>query len=254
MTGGHPRRHPYRRRVRRTARHLTPPGRHAADARPPNVPRLPDRPTDAGGLRSLTTRRLTRQQRWRAVGAIAALVLVGTTVRSLWAAEAARASWSTTTAVVVATRDLPAGTVLDADDLDAVRLPDAVIPDDAALGDPMAVVGATVRSPIVAGEAVATARLGARGLGPTAALLPPGWQGVAVPLGPAPPLIAGDRVRLVAVAGGPGSGVPASVVAPDAEVLVINEDTLTVAVPDDEVTAVVAAIAQGLVTPVLLGG
>ncbi len=185
---------------------------------------------------------------------MAALVLAGTTVRSLWAAESARAAWSTTTAVVVATRHLPVGSVLDPDDLDVVGLPDAVVPDDAVLGDPSAVVGATVRSPIVAGEAVATTRLGASGLGPTAALLPTGWRGVAVPVGAAPPLTAGDRVQLVAVAGGPGSAGPALVVADDAEVIVVDDDALTVAVPDAEVTDVVAAVAQGLVTPVLLGG
>ena len=187
------------------------------------------------------------------MGAVAALVLVGTTVRSLWAAESARAAWSTTTAVVVATRDLPVGTVLDADDLDVVGLPDAVVPDDAAPGDPSALVGATVRSPILAGEAIAAARLGASGLGPTAALLPPGWRGVAVPLGAAPPLVPGDRVQLVAVVGGPGAAGPASVVADRGEVLTVDGDTLTVAVPDEEVTDVVAAVAQGLVTPVLLG-
>lgn len=187
------------------------------------------------------------------MGAVAALVLVATTVRSLWAAEAARAAWSTTAAVVVATRDLPAGAVLDPGDLDVVGLPDAVVPDDAVFGDPSAVVGATVRAPIVAGEAVAASRLGAGELGPTAALLPAGWRGVAVPVGAAPPLRPGDRVQLVAVAGGPGSGDPALVVADDAEVLVVEDDTLTLAVPDAEVSDVVAAVARGLVAPVLLG-
>lgn len=181
-------------------------------------------------------------------------MLVATTVRSLWAAEAARAAWSSTTGVIVATRDLRPGTVLGTTDLRVVALPDAVVPPGAVSGEPAGLVGTTVTRPILAGEPVASARLGSAGLGPTAALLPPGWRAVALPLGTAsPPLVVGDRVELVAVAGGPGSAAPARVVSREAEVLVASEDLLTVALPAGEVTEVVAALAQGLVATVLVG-
>ena len=205
-------------------------------------------------MRHLTTRRLTRQQRWRAVGTLAALVLLTTTVRSLWAAENARAAWSSTTGVMVATRDLSPGTILALPDLRVVALPEAVVPPGAARGEPARLVGSTVTRPILTGEPVASARLGPAGLSPTAALLPPGWRALALPPATAsPPLAAGDRVELVAVAGGPGSAAPARIVADEAEVLAASDDALTVAVPAGEVTEVVAAVAQGLVTAVLVG-
>jgi len=188
------------------------------------------------------------------VGAVAVVVLVGATVRALWAAEAARQSWSSTTGVVVATRDLAVGSTVDAGDLRVVGLPEAVVPPGAASDDPAELVGATVTDRILAGEAVAPARLSPAGLGPTAALLRPGWRAVAVPLPvAAPPLAPGDRVELVAVAGGPGSGAPATVVTEFAEVLDIDGDTLTVAVPGAVATDVVGAVAQGFVAPVLVG-
>lgn len=214
----------------------------------------PLRPAPGNRLRHLTDRRLTRQQRWRLLGAIAAVVLIGTTARALWAAESARAAWSSTTGVVVATRDLPVGLVLELPDLRVVSLPDAAVPPGAVVGDPGNLVGTTVTRPILAGEPIAAARLGASGLGPTAALLPRGWRAVTLPLGTAPPpLTVGDRVELVGVAGGPGSGAPARVVSRTAEVLVVEREALTVAVPAGDVNDVVGAVATGLVTAVLVG-
>lgn len=188
------------------------------------------------------------------MGAIAALVLVVTTVRTLWAADAARAAWSSTVSVIVATRDLRVGTVLAPRDLQVVGLPDAIVPAGAATGEPEALLGSTVTRPILAGEAVATSRLGTAGLGPTAALLPAGWRAVGVPRSVAsPPLAPGDRVEIVTVAGGPGTTAATRVVSTGAEVLVVDDDTITVAVPANEVTAVVGAAAQGLVATVLVG-
>lgn len=225
------------------------PGRRATGLRGGRL-----RPGGSESLRQLTDRRLSRQQRWRLVGVVAGLILVATTVRSLWAAEAARSAWSATTTVVVATRDLAVGEVLDRGDLRTVGLPSAAIPPGAATGDPSALLGARVSRPILAGEPVASARLGPAGLGPTAALLRPGWRAVTIPLGTAPPpLVAGDRVELVAVAGGPGSGAPARIVSTEAEVITAEGDALTVAVPSSDVTDVVAAAATGLVAAVLIG-
>ena len=185
---------------------------------------------------------------------MAAVVLVATTVRTLWSAEAARAAWSASTPVVVATADLSAGTVLTDANLRVVGLPPAVVPPGAATGDPAGLVGATVSETVLRGEPVAVARLGPPGLGPTAARLRPGWRAVAMPLGAArPPLQPGDRVELVGVAGGPGSGAAATIVARTAEVLAVDEDALTVAVPAEDVTGVVGAVASGLVAAVLVG-
>lgn len=181
-------------------------------------------------------------------------MLVAATVRTLWAAEDARAAWAASSAVIVATSDLEPGTTLDERDLAVVGLPAALVPPGATTGDPASLVGATVTRMILAGEPIATARLGPAGLGPTAARLAPGWRAVTLPLGSArPPLVPGDRVELVAVGGGRGSGASAVVVSRSAEVLELEADALTVAVPTSEVTAVVGAMAAGLITPVLMG-
>lgn len=188
------------------------------------------------------------------MGALAAVLLVAITLRSLWAAEAARAAWSATTVVIVATRDLPAGAVVGPADLREQTLPLAVVPSGAATGDTAAVIGRRVTRPVLAGEPVVDARLAPAGLGPTAALLAPGWRAVSIRLGVAPPpLLPGDRVELVAVASGVGTSGPASVIAPDAEVVASDLDALVVAVPAEVVPTIVGAMANGLVTAVLLG-
>lgn len=119
-----------------------------------------------------------------------------------------------TVAVVAAARDLPGGTVLAADDLVRVELPEQLAP-PAALHDPDAAVGRLVAGPVRAGEALTDVRL----LG--AALLPAGPE-VAAPVRVAEPATAalvraGDVVDVLSAS--PDGGASATTVVSAVRVL-----------------------------------
>jgi pilus assembly protein CpaB len=131
----------------------------------------------------------------------------------------ARASAQPTGPVVVATADLAAGTVLSSETLAAVDLPVALLPAGAA-AEPDALTGRVLAAPVRAGEPVTDVRVVGPGL----------WSGVPVGLVAAPVrladlavatlLRAGDRVDVLAAAGGADGRSPAvAVVAEDALVL-----------------------------------
>jgi hypothetical protein len=225
----------------------------------------------------------------RAFARRAAVVVVaavtGVVVASMVGAASGRGP-TVTRSVVVASRDLPPGTVVTDEAVALRELPlDAVA--EAAMSD--IPVGSVVRYPIVAGEAVVPDRLAPEGLSGTAALVPPSHRAVAVPLGPtgAPPLQPGDRVDIVTftpdlapieppaepsvepslddVTGDPGSGTsegivgsaerqgPAVALATGAPVVDANDSAITVAVPTPVAPTVAWAAAQGLVALTLVG-
>ena len=111
--------------------------------------------------------------------------------------------------LVVAARDLPAGTRLVASDLTTARLGSgsATL---AALGDPTAAVGQVLDSPVAVGETISTTRL----RGPAVITgLRSGQLAVAVPVANAAILELareGDRVRLIGTAGGGNEPDPVS--------------------------------------------
>jgi Flp pilus assembly protein CpaB len=134
-----------------------------------------------------------------------------------------------------------------------------------------------VRHPVLAGEPLVAARLAPDGLTGAAALVPPGWRAVAVPLGPAgaPPLAVGDLVDVLAVmptAGLPGLGSdgagagpdgtgpdgaaqePAFVLVERAAVVDVTDDAVTVAVPEGDAPRVAWALSNGAVVLALGGG
>lgn len=116
-----------------------------------------------------------------------------------------------TVEVLVAARDLPSGSLLDADDLVARDWPVDLAPADAAVG----AAGRVLAGPIGRGEALTDLRL----VGPGLALAHPGETVVPVRLpdaGMAALLHAGDEVDLVAT--DPGTG-EATLVARDVTVL-----------------------------------
>ncbi|HEX6167759.1 MAG TPA: SAF domain-containing protein [Acidimicrobiales bacterium] len=118
----------------------------------------------------------------RRLGVAALAVATGLTVTSLvGAAGAARDRWGDTRPVVVATRDLAPGEVLDGGATEIRDLPAAVLGETALAEAP---AGAVVRHPILAGEPVVAARLAPTGLVGAAALVPAGERAVAVPAGP----------------------------------------------------------------------
>ena len=156
--------------------------------------------------------------------------------------------------VLTAAQDLAAGAALVPEDLVAVAVPQALVP-EGALRDAAAAVGRLAAGPVRRGEPLTDVRL----LG--AALLPSGGGGaagraggdVAVPVRVAEPLVAvlvqpGDRVDLLAASaeGGPAAAVVATAV----RVLSVpavrddhGEGTLVVVAADRAIAARLAAAA-----------
>ena len=171
-----------------------------------------------------------------AAAAVAVALVAGwhtaATVRS---AEAAAARYGDTTTVLVMRRAVRAGEVVSAADVEARRLPHALLP-DAAVAERAAGRVATVD--MVVGEVVLGARVGTT-------LVPAGWRAVAVTppgSGAHPPVVAGDAVEVIDVGGDSG----AAVVAEEAVAVGVDRDGIvTVAVPSGDVAAVAYAAAGG---------
>jgi Flp pilus assembly protein CpaB len=201
-------------------------------------------------------RALARPAVRRVFVTVLALVTALTVVSLLRAAGDARDRWGRSRPVIVATRDLAPGEVVDAAAVEWRDLPEGVVT-GAALAD--APDGAVVRQPILAGEPVVAERLAPHGLTGVAALVPPGERAVAVPLGPsgAPPLAVGDLVDVVTVlpAGlDAGDEEPAFPLVERATVVDVSEQATTVAVPEADAPRVAWALSNGAVVLALAGG
>lgn len=156
--------------------------------------------------------------------------------------------------VVVASGDLPAGTVLDEADLDVAALPRAVVP-DGAVGTVGVLVGQVLATAVRTGEPLTDVRLVGAGL---TALLPEGQ--VAAPVRPADLGVsalvdAGDRIDVLVTAPGAGS---AELVAARALVLaapgsgVDGDGLLLVAVDGPTASRLAAAATSGTLTVTLV--
>ncbi len=149
-----------------------------------------------------------------------------------------------TTSVLVLTRDVSAGTPLVADD---VRLVDRTISDVPPDALTEMAPGRVALVDLAEGEAVLDRRLAPGGIGPVAALLPPGASGVTLPTGGLPVgLVVGDRLDLFAVV--PGSTTTLATAVP---VIGIDERSVTVAVPSEAAGRVVEATTLGQLVAVL---
>lgn len=129
-----------------------------------------------------------------------------------------------TTPVVVATADLPAGTVLTAGDLAAAGLPTGLVPAGTE-GDPAALTGQQLAAPVRAGEPVSDVRLVGPGLW---SAVPDGQVAAPVRLADlavATLLRAGDRVDVLA------AGAPGATAAPVVEVVASGARVLTAPTP-----------------------
>jgi pilus assembly protein CpaB len=167
-------------------------------------------------------------------------------------AESARERWGETRFVVVAQRRLEVGDVVDADAIEVESWPLAMLP-RSAVETADAVVGRTVVEVIEPGEVVVAGRLAPDGLRGAAALIPPGWRALAVPVGSAVvPLSVGDRVDLVAAID--GAREPSFVLAANARVIAVDERSVSVAVPADDAPRVALGIVTGSVVPALRAG
>ncbi|MGZ8607148.1 MAG: Flp pilus assembly protein CpaB [Actinomycetota bacterium] len=104
--------------------------------------------------------------------------------------------------VVVATRALTRGTLLQADALRVDLMPAAFAPPGRA-GSPAAVAGRTLVSDLAEGEAVTRTRLGVRG-GPIASLVPEGLRAFPISASASAGTVrTGDHVDVLATFGGP---------------------------------------------------
>lgn len=188
----------------------------------------------------------------RTVAVVLLAVVAATIVWRITArASATAAALGTTTPVWVAEQSLDAGEVIEPGDVVLAERPRAFVPRDAVDDDP---TGLSARAGIAAGEVVVDDRVAEHGDGP-AALIPSGWRGVAVPTYEArPPVEPGSLVDVV-VTVDPALGDGGGVLVADAVVIHVDEngDTVTVAVPADDVPALAAAQIAGVVTLALSG-
>lgn len=203
-------------------------------------------------------RALVRPAVRRTVVAALALVTAVAVATALAAAGSARDRWGTARRVVVATRDLSPGDVVDGGAVEVRDVPAAVVVPSALAEPPL---GSVVRQPILAGEAVAALRLAPDGLTGVAALVPAGQRAVAVPAVPGgmPPVTVGDLVDVVAVVAGAGDGAgegggePAFTLVDGATVVDVDDQAVSVAVPRRDAPRVAWAVAHGAVHLALSG-
>lgn len=178
---------------------------------------------------------------------LVAIALIAITVSSVArltdAASAERARWGELRPVVVAGRDLRPGDPLRGAHVE--RVPAALVPRGAL----RSLADATVVSWIAAGEVVLARRVTPAGLSATAARLPRGTRGVAVPVGQAPlPVEVGDRVDVIAA-----FDDRATTIAVGAEVVAEDEAAVTIAVDRQDAAQVAYAVSAATVTLVLSG-
>jgi Flp pilus assembly protein CpaB len=176
---------------------------------------------------------------------------------ALQKAAAAEAAYGETRSVVVATASVDAGSALDAS-VTAVRaLPRALVPEGALEERPE---GRRALAALTPGEIVLERRVSGSSAAGPAGLLGPDERAVPVPIAvPGLPLAPGDHVDLVA-GGAPGGGVDGDlpvgptgpdVVATDAVVLVVGDETVVVAVAATVAADVAAALTTGPLVPAL---
>lgn len=214
----------------------------------PSLPRPPLR----GPSRAL---RLPRRPVpfWLAAAALALLTGLGV-ARVVGHASAEAARWGDVRPTAVATVDLEAGAVVGPGDVEIEHRPTALVPAGALDGP---AEGRVVAATVHRGEPVLDARLAPAGLSPTAAVLPPGTVGIAVPSGPgALPLQTGDAVEalLTVDPATAGDGEPTFPVARSALVVHVGEEAVTLAVDRGDADRLAFALTAGVVTLVLSPG
>lgn len=158
--------------------------------------------------------------------------------------------------VVVAAVDLPAGIVVDPDDLEIRWLPRQARPATAASATDE-VVHRQVTATILAGEPVVGARLAPEGLVGVAAATPPGWSAFALPVDATlPPAALGQAVDLYSLDATTDPGLPvdeARRVARAASVVAIDDQRITVAVRAEDAPGVAAALISSTVIVAVTG-
>lgn len=158
-------------------------------------------------------------------------------------AHAARAAWQPGAPVWLLRRDLPAGTVVAADDVALAAVPHHLRPEDATTEDPR---GRRLRHPVAAAEILRDARLTDGDRSETAARLGPDRVGLAIEHRGVS-LLPGDRVALHALLDG------RALTRGQGEVVATGDGQLIVAVDERDVAGVIRSLSTGGVVAVLLG-
>jgi Flp pilus assembly protein CpaB len=202
---------------------------------------------------ALALRRRPRHRR-ALVLVVAALcgLAVTTVVRG---AEDAAAAWGESVPVLVATEDLKAGDLLDADNTRLDHQPAPLVPDEALAAVPD---DGRLAEPVYAGEVIREQRLADGGLSALAARLPSGTRAMAVPVEPGmvPSLVVGDRVDVLVALGAEsaGDGPPGFALATDVLVVDVDDAAVTIAMPAATAPRLAVAFGAGAVTLALTGG
>lgn len=197
--------------------------------------------------------------------AVALALSTGLTVNRLVGEASARAArLGGLVDVVVAARSVDVGKPLRPADLAVRRLPADALPDDPLTVSAASATGKVALVPLVRGEVLVASKLAPDGLRGVAALVPSGHRALAVPVDPGGlSFRLGNRVDVLAtfdVAGDPAAETapgsapdPTFPVATAALVVDVGDESVTVAVTDDEAPRVAFALARGTVTLALTG-
>jgi len=181
------------------------------------------------------------------LSAALAVLTAGVVHRQLAAADRAVQAFGTRHEVVRFTTDLHMGSLIAPGDVEVDQVPLALLPRSPVVDDP---VGRTVTAAVLAGEIAVEARLAPDGLFGLAALIPPASRAVTVPTDVDLLVQPGHRVDLISAGDTYERG---RVVTDMALVIDRGEDSITVAVPQDDVPDLIDALARGLVVPALVG-
>ncbi len=162
-------------------------------------------------------------------------------------ADATTSSLGSVQRIVVATRNLPSGHLLETGDYTFAERPRAMLPSDTWQGSPD---GLVLTESILANEVLVTSRIGTGPFGllshELAVTIPP-------PLAP-PPLEIGHQVLLVTVAAPNGAFVRPATTITTGRVLVVSPDAITLAVPAQVANSVINALAIGSIDLILTPG
>ena len=165
--------------------------------------------------------------------------------------EDARARWHPITEAHVAATDLEAGQAVEPGDVDRVEVPQSLLPAGGVVADP---TGRTLRADIEAGEILVEHRLSGSGTSGLGAMLGPDQRGVAVPRsGVDLPLSVGDQVDVLATLDPTSTrGDPTLLLVERATVIAVDDDTVTIAVGQDDASTLAHALVTATVTLALV--
>lgn len=186
---------------------------------------------------------------WLAAFVLAALTAMLVSRLSAEAGDLAR-RYGPLRPVLVASREVPAGAVVEDADLAVRELPASFLA-QGVMSEPAQAAGRTALSRLEPGQTILAGHLAPDGIQGISALLPAGTRAVAVPHGGAtPPVEVGDVVDVLvtldsALTGGGDPTFPVAVAAP---VLAAGENLATVAVDPDAAVTIAFAVVHGSVT------